>query len=161
MTFCGDRTQDLRGSSESVQTGRPAAALAQPANDTWPGEGITSVPFSTTEDTTQATTDSADTAAAQACGVSLGSFTNSVWFAFTPASDQTLALTTGDSSYTVAFGVLTGTPASFSAVSCFFGSTTVQVTQGTTYYIDLLDFGGGSSGTLRFSLAPLIPPNRR
>jgi Family of unknown function (DUF6299) len=137
----------------------PAAALGQPANDTWPGQTISSVPFRTSEDTTQATTDSADTAAAQACNVSFGSFTNSVWFAFTPTSDQTLALTTGGSSYSVAFAVLTGTPAAFSSVSCFFGSTTFQATQGTTYYIDLLDFGGGSGGTLSFSLAPLIPPN--
>jgi hypothetical protein len=54
--------------------------------------------------------------------------------------------------------VLTGSPASFTAVSCFPTTTTFQATKGTTYYIDLADFGTGG-GTLSFSLTELVPPN--
>ena len=55
--------------------------------------------------------------------------------------------------------VLTGTPASFTVVGCFFGSTAFQVTAGTTYYIDLADGNGGGGGTLSLSLTQLVPPN--
>jgi hypothetical protein len=130
-----------------------------PANDTFSGASvISSVPYNTTEDTTQATLDSADTAAGQACSAS-GVFSNSVWFAYTPTSDQELQLNTSASGYSVAGAVLTGSPASFSAVSCFLGSTSFQVTHGTTYYIDVLQYGVGTGGTLNMSITPLVPPN--
>ena len=140
----------------------PAAfAQAPPANDTFAGATVISaLPFTTTEDTTGATLDSADTAASTACATPSGfTFGNSVWFAYTPSSDQDLELNTSGSSYEVAGAVLTSTPASFTSVSCFLFSTTFHATQGTTYYIDLLDFGATSGGTLSVSLTPIIAPN--
>ena len=135
-------------------------AWAQPLNDSFSGATvIPPVPFSTTEDTAQATLGPEDTAAGQACPTGGVTFSNSVWFAYTPSSDQQLEVNTAGSSYSVAGAVLTGTPAAFSAVSCFLGSTSFQATHGTTYYIDLLEFGGGSGGTLSLSLTELVPPN--
>jgi hypothetical protein len=86
-------------------------------------------------------------------------FSNSVWFAYTPASNQELRIDTSGSSYSTAGAVLTGTPASFSAVSCFLGSTSFQASQGTTYYIDLLQNPAGNGGTLSLSVTQLVPPN--
>jgi hypothetical protein len=138
-----------------------AASAAPPSNDAFAGaKGIASVPFSTSQDTTQATLDPADAAAGQACGAPGGTFSNSVWFAYTPGSSQQLRLDASASSYSVAGAVLTGTPASFSAVSCFLGgSTSFQADQGTTYYIDLLQSPAGSGGTLSLSLTELVAPN--
>jgi hypothetical protein len=131
-----------------------------PSNDTFSGATpISSVPFSTTENTTQATVDTADTAAEQACNASTSTFSNSVWFSYTPSADQTLQLDTSQSSYPLAGAILTGSPASFTAVSCFFGSTSFHVTQGTTYYVGLSESPAGSGGTLNVSIAPLTPPN--
>ena len=132
-------------------------ASAQPSNDSFPGATvITSVPFSTAEDTTQATLGPEDTAALQACGHPGGTFSNSVWFAYTAASDQRLRLDTSGSSYHVAGAVLTGTPAGFSSLSCFLSGTLFQASQGTTYYIDLAQYGPGSGGMLSLSLT--VPP---
>jgi hypothetical protein len=135
-------------------------AWAQPSNDSISGATVISaVPFSITEDTTPATLGPEDTAVgALGCGSGF-TFSNSVWFAYTPSSDQQLGVNTAGSSYSVAGAVVTGTPASFSVVSCFLGSASFQATQGTTYYIDLLQFGAGSGGTLSLSLTQLVPPN--
>ena len=150
-------------SGAALAVGSVGVALAAPpSNDTFAGSTvIPSVPFSTTEDTTQATLDSADTAAGIACpGAPSGfTFSNSVWFAYTPTSNQTLEINTSGSSYQVAGAVLTGTPASFSGVSCFLGSTSFQASQGTTYYIDLLQTPAGTGGTLGLSVTQLVPPN--
>jgi hypothetical protein len=130
-------------------------AWAEPRNDSFSGARvITSVPFSTTEDTTQATFGPADTAAVQACHGDGLTFSNTVWFAYTPSrSDQQLQLDTSGSSYQTGEAVLTGKPAAFSPVSCGLGtSMTFEVFQGTTYYIDFA--AGGFGGTLRLSLTP-------
>jgi hypothetical protein len=142
-----------------------AVAQAQPPpNDTIAGAtAITGLPFTTTEDTTQATLDSADTAAATACstaGFPPGpTFSNSVWFAYTPTSNQQVGIDTSASNYGVAGAVLTGTPASFTAVTCFLGNTNFSASAGTTYYIDLVESPAGTGGTLGLSVTQLQPPN--
>ena len=134
-------------------------AWAQPSNDSFSGATvIPSVPFSTTEDTTQATFGPEDTAAEHACGPANGQYSKSVWFAYTAASDEQLQLDTYTSSYQVAGAVVTGTPAAFSSVRCFLGATMLPVSQGTTYYIVLVQFGHGSGGTLNLSLTRSVPP---
>lgn len=133
-------------------------AWAQPSNDSFSGATvIPSVPFTITEDTTQATLGPDDTAASDLCGEL--AFSNSVWFAYTPSSDQQLAMNRAESSYPVAAVVFAGAPGPFSAVGCFFGDAAFHATQGTTYYIDLVDASGGSGGTLSLSLTELVPPN--
>lgn len=137
------------------------AQAAPPVNDAFAGAtSIPSVPFSTTEDTTQATIDATDQAVATACSTPSGfTFGNSVWFAYTPSTDQDLSLSTSGSTYTVALSVLTGTPAGFTAVSCTLDSTTFHASAGTTYYIDLLDFNSTTGGTLSLSLTQYVAPN--
>jgi hypothetical protein len=117
------------------------------------------LPYTTTEDTTQATLDAADTAAGIACNAGFLQFSNSVWFKYTASADQTLLLDLSGSSYPVADGVLTGSPDGFSAVSCQASTpSAIQVNAGTTYYIDVLEFGAGSGGTLNLSLKALPTP---
>ena len=137
------------------------AWAAPPSNDTFSGATvISSLPFGTTEDTTGATLDDADTAAGNVCGGSSGfTFSSSVWFSYTPSSDQAVRIDTSGSSYGVAGAVLTGTPSSFSAQSCFLSGTTFQASAGTTYYIDLLESPAGSGGTLSLSMSQLLQPN--
>ncbi|MFL5859779.1 MAG: DUF6299 family protein [Solirubrobacteraceae bacterium] len=137
------------------------AWAASPSNDTFSGATVvSSLPFGTTEDTAGATLDDADTAAGSVCPVSPGfTFSSSVWFSYTPSSDQAVKIDPSGSSYGVAGAVLTGTPSSFSAQSCFLSGTTVQVSAGTTYYIDLLESPAGSGGTLSLSMSRSLPPN--
>jgi len=142
--------------------GLPASALAAaPANDTFAGaRQIAALPFSDSADTTEATLDGDDQAVAAACGLD-PSFvaSNSVWYAYTPAAGETIAIDAGGSSYAVAGAVVTGVPGAFEAVSCFAGpGTQATLTAGTTYYLDLVQFGPGSGGTLALSVTHVVAP---
>jgi len=120
---------------------------------------IGSLPYSDTQDTTEATVDADDASLGTVCPVDPTlTFSNSVWYAYTPSADQTLQIDTSGSSYSVAGAVVTGTPGAFSAVACFISGTIVALTAGTTYYIDLLQFGAGSGGTLQLSISEAIIP---
>ena len=138
------------------------ASAAPPANDTFANATvISSLPYSDIRDTTEATLDADDTSLGTVCGVDpTSTFSNSVWYAYTPPTDQTVRIDTSGSSYSVAGAMVTGTPGGFSAVpgGCFLGGTTVALTAGTTYYVDLLQFGAGSGGTLHLSVSEVIIP---
>jgi hypothetical protein len=136
-----------------------AAAAAAPPNDTFSGATpIGTPPFTTTEDTSQSTLDSADTAAGVACNAAGFQFSNSVWFSYTPTSNQVTQLGTSGTDYTTAIAVVTGSPAGFSSVSCSLGGAVFSANAGTTYYIDIVEFGLGSGGTLNLSLNSLPDP---
>jgi hypothetical protein len=139
------------------------AWAAPPSNDTFAGATvISSLPYSDIQDTTEATVDADDASLATVCSVDPTlTFSNSVWYAYTPSADQTVRIDTSGSSYSVAGAIVTGTPGAFSAVpgGCFIGGTTVALTAGITYYIDLLQFGAGSGGTLQLSISEAIPPD--
>jgi hypothetical protein len=131
---------------------------AQPPNDTFANATvISSVPFSDTLDTTQATTDSNDAEVLAACGQAVP-VAATVWYAFTPSTDQIVAIDSSGSTYTVGVGVVTGAPGSFSAVTCFIGSGTFSAVAGQTYYIDVADISGGTGGTLNISITAPTPP---
>jgi hypothetical protein len=72
------------------------ALAAVPSNDTFASAPtISSLPFSDTVDTTEATTDSDDKAAGVACGVSGGrAELHSPWYDYTPSSNQTIRIDT-------------------------------------------------------------------
>ena len=115
--------------------GVASADAAVPSNDTFAGvTTVSSLPFTDTVETTQATTDADDVSAGTACGITGGSFTNSVWYAFTPTTDQTVQLST--SGYGTAIAVVTGTPPTFtSAPLCTAVNPAVlEAVAGTTYY---------------------------
>ena len=142
---------------------QPAYA-APPANDTVAGATvISSLPFNAIQDTTEATLDADDESLQTVCPIAgdpTFTFSNSVWYAYTPSVDQTIMIETRSSDYNVAGAIVTGTVGAFSAVpgGCFLGSTTVDLTAGTTYYIDLLQFDAGSGGTLQLSVTEVITP---
>lgn len=143
--------------------GLPAAAdAAPPPNDTFGGAvPIAALPFSDTVDTAEATLDADDQEVGAACGLDPSSFvaSNSVWYAYTPAADETIAINTGASSYAVAGAVVSGAPGSFEAIWCFPPSSTqVTLSAGTTYYFDLVQFGPGSGGTLALSVTHVVAP---
>jgi hypothetical protein len=136
------------------------AALAQPANDDFAtATVIGSLPFSTTEDTTQATWDPSDPSGCSSNG--------SVWFAFTPPSDMTIQADTFGSDYDTVLSAWTGTQSALSLVACnddFSGVQSrivYQATGGTTYYF-MVAFccGSGQNGgsNLHFSINQLLPP---
>src|SRR5262245_66149459 len=100
----------------------PASAAA-PSNDTFAGaQAIGSLPFSTTEDTTQATTDADDTAANANCGAPATDA--SVWYAFTPATDGGRIVDVSSSTYSAGVIVVSGTAGNFTLETC--GPGTVQ-----------------------------------
>jgi hypothetical protein len=141
----------------------PAAAdAAPPLNDTFgTAAPIAALPFFGTVDTTEATLDADDQEVGAACGLDPSAFvvSNSVWYAYTPVADETIAIDTGASSYPVAGAVVSGAPGSFDAVTCFASSSTqVTLSAGTTYHLDLVQFGPGNGGTLALSVTHAVAP---
>jgi hypothetical protein len=135
------------------------SAWAQaPPNDTFTNAKlISSLPFTESLDTTQATTDPDDAEVLAACGVAVP-FAATVWYAYTPPTDQTVAVDTSGSTYSVGVGVVTGAPGSFLRVNCFPGSGSFSAAAGQTYYMDFADIGGGNGGTLNISITAPTPP---
>jgi hypothetical protein len=109
-------------------------ALAQPANDDFNNATvISSVPFSTTEDTSQATFDPSDPTQ-DVCWNN-----GSVWFAYTPSSNVQITADTFGSNYDTVLSAWTGTQGALSLIACnddFNGAQSqisFSATGGTTY----------------------------
>jgi hypothetical protein len=134
----------------------PAWAQAPP-NDTFAGATAITPPFSDTVDTTQATTDSDDAEVLATCGVSVP-VAATVWYAYTPSTNQLVTVSASGSTYSVGVGVVTGAPGSFTGVSCIAGSGSFSANAGQTYYMDVADISGGSGGTLSISITALDLP---
>jgi hypothetical protein len=131
----------------------PGSAGAQaPPNDTFEqATVISSLPFSQTLDTTEATTDSTDAEALAACGGPSFPVAATVWYEYTAPVDQSVLILTGPvpPSYSTGVAVLTGSPGSLSAVTCFPSQAgSFSATAGVTYHIGVADISGGSGGTL-------------
>ena len=135
----------------------PGSAWAQaPPNDTFEqATVISSLPFSQILDTTQATTDSTDAEALAACGGPSFPLAATVWYEYTPPVDRSVLILTGPvpPSYGTGVAVLTGSPGSFSAVTCFPSLGSFSATAGVTYHIGVDDISGGSGGTLHLSVS--------
>ena len=137
----------------------PALAAA-PSNDTFAGAAtIGAVPFNTSLDTTEATTDADDVSANTNCGAPATDA--SVWYSFTPSVDAGIAVDVSTSTYSAGVIVVTGTPGSFELQSCGPGTIAFFATAGTTYYLlvfdDQLD-GSGTGGVLNLTVAEIPPP---
>jgi len=93
-------------------TGTPASASPPSNNDIANATEITSPPLQDVVDPSQATwnfsTDSSR----------CGGFSQSVWYSFTPASDERVAFDPSTSSYYIAIDVFTGSPGALSFVGC-------------------------------------------
>jgi hypothetical protein len=137
------------------------AALAQPGNDDFANATvINSVPFSTTEDTSQATSDPGDPYQCSSNG--------SVWFAYTPPTAMTVRADTSGSNYDTVLSAWTGSQGALNFVGCDDDSAgngasrlTLQLSGGTTYYF-MVAFCCGSGlnggGSLQFAVTQPTPP---
>ena len=128
----------------------PTAWAAPPAND---GQDqatvVAALPFTDTLDTTEATLGPEDEAARLTCEIPIA-YPKSVWYRYTPATDQDIAIDTTGSSYEVGVGVGTGA----SCVAVFPESGTFSAQAGKTYFIAFVDMGvAGAGGSLEVSIA--------
>ena len=138
--------------------GAAPAQAAPPPNDTFAGaKVISSLPFSDTLDTTQATADQTDAQVASGCQLGGVVLSTSVWYAFTPSTDENVNIDANGSNYFIGLGVVTGAPGSFTPVQCSLSSTTSFVARaGETYYLDVVGPSGG--GTLKLSVTGVPEP---
>jgi hypothetical protein len=135
----------------------PAALAAAPSNDAFGGAtSISSLPFSDSLDTTEATTDSDDTEANQDCGAPATEA--SVWYKLA-GDDSGVLVDVSNSDYSAGVIVVTGTPGSFSLVTCGPGSVAFTADSGTTYYILAFDdtTGSGNGGQLSLDVSEFSP----
>jgi hypothetical protein len=135
------------------------ASAAPPANDTFAGAvTISTLPFSQTLSTTEATTDATDTQANANCGAPATEA--SVWYSFTPSSDVTVGVDVSASDYSAGVIVVTGTPGNLTLVNCGPGFVGFSATSGTTYHILAFDDtpGSGNGGTLNIDVSEVQAP---
>src|SRR5947207_8039058 len=94
-----------------------SAVTSAPSNESFAGAApINALPFSTTLDTTQATSDAIDEDANAQCGAPATEA--SVWYSFASAADQTVVADVSASSYSAGVIVVTGSPGAFNVVAC-------------------------------------------
>lgn len=144
----------------TVLVGASPAQAAAPTNDTFGGAiAIGSFPYTTTVDTSEATTDADDANANAECGAPATSA--SVWYSVTPEADGGFVVDVASSSYLAGVIVVTGAPGAFQLVSCGPDAVTFPTAAGTTYYLLAFDDqydGGGNGGTLTMNVAAIPPP---
>ena len=143
-----------------VAASTPVAA-APPSNDTIAGATlITDLPFSDTVDTTEATTDTEELAAAQPC-VDLGApaIEKAVWYTGTIVTDQLTVVTdVTASSYSAGIAVFAGLPSAETFVTCGPAVVSGPVSAGQTFYVMVFgDVPGSPGGTLEISIFPAMP----
>lgn len=133
---------------------------APPANDTYAGRvAVGSLPFATSLDTTEATTDADDAAWNATCGAPATDA--SVWYEFVATSDEILLVDTTGSDYTVGISIVVGTPGDFTTVACGPDGVAFEAFAGETYQIVAFDDqedGGGNGGLLSLSIDVAPPP---
>ncbi|HZN74196.1 MAG TPA: PKD domain-containing protein [Micromonosporaceae bacterium] len=136
------------------------AALAQPTNDDFASATvITSLPFTTAQDTSEATSDPSDPVECYNNG--------SVWYAYTASADTTIDANTFGSNYDTVLSAWTGSQGSLTLLACNDDAGSLQsrisfaASAGTTYYF-MVSFccghGGTGGGSLQLSVSALVPP---
>ena len=135
---------------------------ATPGNDLYAGRTVIgTLPFSETIDTTEATTDADDVEANNPISCGAPATDASVWYEFVAANDAQMLLEVSGSDYSTGVIVATGSPGSFSLVTCGPGGAIFSVIAGETYAILAFDYqgdGGGNGGTLQIALDEIPPP---
>ena len=131
-----------------------SSAWAQaPPNDTFEqATVISSLPFSQTLDTSEATTDSTDAEALASCGISDPPQPRRSGTSTRPPSIRASSSRRPDPATPAGVAVLTGSPGSLFAVTCSLGLGTFSATAGQTYHILVADISGGNGGTLNLSV---------
>lgn len=139
----------------------PASAAA-PDNDVYDGRvTVGALPYSVTQDTSEATTDATDAELNPAdCGAPATDA--SVWYQVTAESDGALVADVSDSSYSAGVLIGTGSPGSFSPIACGPGAVAWNSTAGETYTLLVIDdqldgAGNGGNLVLNVQVAPAAP----
>jgi hypothetical protein len=139
----------------------PALAAA-PSNDTIAGATVISaLPFSDTVDTSEATTDADETAAAQPCrAIGAPATEKAVWYKYTASANVRLLVDTAASSYTTGIAAYSGTPTAATFITCAPRQLSTPVAAGETRYLMVFgDTPGSPGGMLRITVqeAPPLP----
>jgi hypothetical protein len=134
------------------------AYAAPPGNDTIGGSvTIGALPYTTTQDTTEAASDAVDVEANANCGAPALDAT--VWYSVTPTTDTVLVVDVSDSAYAAGVLVVTGQPGNLELVACGPGAVAFEATAGTTYQLLVIDYDGvGNGGTLVLHVEETSPP---
>lgn len=142
--------------------GTPALAvgdtdLLQPDNDTAAGAVVvTALPYLAYGDTTNATRDSDDASSCNGTGPT-------IWYAFTPSQDITVAASTSGNSFDTVLLAYTGSPGALTLLACDDDSAgglasrlVLPLTGGQTYYLAISGYSG-SAGSTALSVDELPP----
>ncbi len=141
------------------------AYAAPPSNDNFASPtviGIGSIPYSNSISTLEATVEVNDPQVNVLCdGKFLAKGLSTVWYQYTPATNETIFLNTIGSSYDTYIAAWTGTSGSLVLAGCdddnFYGLQSemrLNVTGGTTYYIEIAEYNGVQGESLATSLKP-------
>lgn len=145
-------------------TMRPGAGASQilvaPSNDDIATPiVITSLPYTNTQDTTDATS----LGDPVTCGYSLGD-AHSVWYRIMPSLSGTLLAGTLGSDYDTVLSVFTGAPGSLTLLACNDdwggvrqSSVKFTVTAVTTYYLEVASYDSYAAGSLALTVSQLVP----
>jgi hypothetical protein len=155
VTFRGD---NLSGNTGLAVTQISVIPLPPPNDDFNAPTVIPSMPFTVSENITNATTAPDDPFCV--------GHAQTVWFAFTPAQNMRIEANTFGSNYDTTLSVYTGSRGSLTQLACNDDSVSVQsrirfdAVAGTTYYfmVSSFSFFSVSNANLVFNLVPAPPP---
>jgi hypothetical protein len=135
----------------------PGMALAAaPANDLPGGAiGLTAIPATIDQNTTEATVTAADNVG---CGAD-GTDQATVWYTLTLTSATSVLVDATGSDYSVGVNVFAGSAASNNLVICSEGAATFDAEAGTTYYVMFADIDGdATNGGALHAVIDVAPP---
>ena len=143
----------------SLAFAAPVLAAA-PGNDAYGGRiAVGALPYSNSQDTTEATTDADDAEANAACGAPVTDA--SVWYELASAADGAILVDVSASDYSAGVIVVSGSPGSFVVEACGPGSAVFFAASGQTYAILAFDDqgdGAGNGGALEITVDVAPPP---
>jgi len=142
-----------------IIAGPTSAFAAVPSNDTMSGATVvSSLPYSQTLDTTEATTDSDDVTMNNPDFCGAPATEASVWYTFTPSAEVGVVVDVSKSDYSAGVIVADGTPDNF--VTCGPAQIAFDAVAGHTYLILAFDdtAGGSNGGTLQIDMSAAPPP---
>ncbi|GEM_PF-2291120 len=155
------RTTSIGGIGWFLLCAELTFAAVPPPNDNLSGATvIPNVPYTTAPQSVAAATVEANEAVSN-CG---GSTTDSVWYQYTPTSDQDIAVDTFGANYDTVLSVWIGATHPLTELACNDDSNGqlsflyLSVSAGTTYYIKIANYTGttDATGSLTLNVNPIV-----
>jgi hypothetical protein len=139
------------------------ALAAAPTNDNFANAQELTFGDEVAIDTSEATTETLDREAGDACPVPPGpppSTVNTIWFEFTAdaTTPNTAAVFVNGAFWAAGVAIVTGAPGSFAGVACGPMLAVFSPQAGTTYRIMIFDFADSGGGTAVVRLGEVPPP---